>query len=151
MFSFKKYVSLPLARYKSLFEWSKTKSKLIEEGGEKKEPKSVLEPGLVPITWEASKEHLIIETEEAKNLYKRIISGDYPSVEELIESPVVTQIDSLSEYYLELYGNKVKIETPERKKLRSEILTKFLSIGSARKTDKGYVYDGPLEKGFEME
>ena len=50
-----------------------------------------------------------------------------------------------------MYGNTADIETPERKKLREDILNKFLLIGSARKTDKGYVYDGPLEKGFQME
>ena len=36
-------------------------------------------------------------------------------------------------------------------KIYDDILNKFLSISSFRKTDKGYVYDGPLEKGFEME
>jgi hypothetical protein len=149
MFSFKRYVSLPLARYKSLSEWSKTRSNL--EIAKKKDPKDCLKPGVVPITWEPSPDHLIIETEEAKQLFTQIKEGKYPSLGELIENPVISQIDSLSDYYKELYGNTADIETPERKKLRDEVLNKFLSIGSARKTDKGYVYDGPLEKGFQME
>ena len=151
MFAFKKHASLPLARYKSLFEWSKSMSKLIEQGAPKKDPKLLLEPGIVPITWIPSPEHLIIETEEAKKLYTQIKEGKYPSLGELIESPIISQIDSISEYYKEFYGNTADIETPERKKLREEILNKFLAIGSARKTEKGYVYDGPLEKGFQME
>ena len=151
MFRFKRYVSLPLARYKSLSEWSKTRSKLIQEGAQKKDPKLLLKPGVVPITWEPSPDHLIIESEEAKQLFTQIKEGKYPSLGELIENPIISQIDSLSDYYKELYGNTADIETPERKKLREEVLNKFLSIGSARKTDKGYVYDGPLEKGFKME
>ena len=151
MFRFKRYVSLPLARYKSLSEWSKTRSKLAQEGAQKKDPKLLLIPGVVPITWEPSPNHLIIETEEAKQLFTQIKEGKYPSLAELIDNPVISQIDSLSDYYKELYGNTADIETPERKKLRDEILNKFLSIGSARKTDKGYVYDGPLEKDFQME
>jgi len=151
MFGFKKYLSLPLARHKSLLEWSKTVSKLIEEGAPKKDPKRLLEPGVVPITWVPSPDHLVIESEEAKQLFAQIKEGKYPTLAELIENPVISQIDSLSDYYKELYGNTADIETPERIKLRKEILNKFLSIGSARKTDKGYIYDGPLEKGFQME
>ena len=151
MYSFKKNVSLPLARYKSLIEWSKTISKVVVEGAQKKDPKYLLEPGIVPITWVPSPDNLIIHTEEAKNLFTQIKEGKYPSLGELIENPVISQIDSLSDYYKELYGNTADIETPERKKLREDILNKFLLIGSARKTDKGYVYDGPLEKGFQME
>jgi hypothetical protein len=126
-------------------------SKLIEQGAPKKDPKLLLEPGIVPITWIPSPEHLIIETEEAKKLFAQIKEGKYPSLGELIENPIISQIDSISEYYKELYGNTADIETPERKKLREEILNRFLSIGSARKTEKGYIYDGPLEKGFQME
>lgn len=151
MFTFKKYISLPLARHKSLTDWGKSLSKLIVEGAPKKDPKLLLEPGVVPITWEPSPDHLIIETEEAKKIFTQIKEGKYPSLGELIENPVISQIDSLSEYYKELYGNTADIETPERQNLREEILNKFLSIGSARKTDKGYIYDGPLEKGFQIE
>ena len=151
MYSFKKNVSLPLARYKSLVEWSKTISKVVVEGAQKKDPKNLLAPGIVPITWVPSPDNLIIQTEEAKNLFTQIKEGKYPSLAELIENPVISQIDSLSDYYKELYGNTADIETPERKKLREDILNKFLLKGSARKTDKGYVYDGPLEKDFQME
>ena len=151
MFAFKKYISLPLARHKSLIEWSKTLSKIIGEGAPKKDPKSLLESGVVPITWVPSPDNLVIKTEEAKNLFQQIKEGNYPSLSELIDNPVISQIDSLSDYYKELYGNTADIQTSERLKLRKEILDKFLSIGSARKTDKGYIYDGPLEKGFQME
>ena len=146
----KKYISLPIKRHKYLMEWSITRSIEISKGN-KKDPKTLLDPEVVPITWDPSPDHLIIQTEEAKNLYKEIKSGNYPTLFELIESPVVSQIDSLSNYYKELYGNTVEIETPERQKLRSDILNRFLALGSGRKTDKGYVYDGPLEKNFEME
>ena len=146
----KKYISLPIKRHKYLMEWSITRSIEISKGN-KKDPKTLLDPEVVPITWDPSPDHLIIQTEEAKNLYKEIKSGNYPNLNELIESPVISQIDSLSNYYKELYGNTIEIETPERQKLRSDILNRFLALGSGRKTDKGYVYDGPLEKNFEME
>ena len=50
-----------------------------------------------------------------------------------------------------MYGNIFNIETSENEKFRNYILKNFLSIDSARKTDKGYVFDYPLEKCFEME
>ena len=146
----KKYISLPLKRHKFLLNWSSSRSIEISKG-KKKDPKSLLDPEVVPITWEPSPNHLIIQTEEAKKIYNQIKAGNYLNLLELMENPVISQIDSLSNYYKELYGNTIEIETPERKKLRSEILNRFLAIGSARKTDKGYVYDGPLEKNFEME
>ena len=43
------------------------------------------------------------------------------------------------------------MKTLECEKFNQGILNKFLSISSIRKTDKVYVYDSPLEKGFEME
>ena len=43
----------------------------------------------------------------------------------------------------------VEIETPERKKLLSEILSKFLLIGWARKIDKGYVMKVLWKKVFK--
>ena len=70
MYSFKKNVSLPLARYKSLVEWSKTISKVVVEGAQKKDPKHLLAPGIV--IWVPSPDNLIIQTEEAKNLFTQI-------------------------------------------------------------------------------
>lgn len=145
-FKFFKYASLPLIRHKYLLKWSTTRSIEISQGKEKKDPKSLLDPGVVPITWKPSPDHLIIESEEAKKLYTQIKSGNYPTLFDLLDNTVISQIDSLSNYYKELYGNTAEIETPERKNLRLEILNKFLAIGSSRKTDKGYVYDGPLKK-----
>ena len=68
---------------------------------EGKDPKELLQLGIVPITQEPSPDHLIIESEEAKNLLQ-IRLGDYLSLAELIEKSVISQIDSLSEYYKEL-------------------------------------------------
>lgn len=121
-------------------------------------PESLLAEGVVPVTWEPSPDHLIIEGDEAKELYTRIKAGDYPSLEELKASPIIGQIDSLSAYYIAVYGKTHEINTPEREQLREDILKDFLAIGSARVSstdpDTGwntYVYDGPVEKNFEME
>ena len=99
----------------------------------------------------------MIDTDEARELYAAIKAENYPSIEELKASPVVAALDALSAYYKDLYGNTAEIDTPERNALRQEIIEKFLSQGSARTesiNEKGkhhYVYDGPLNKDFEME
>jgi len=114
--------------------------------------------GVKEVTWEPSSEHLIIETDEARELYTRIKNEDYPDVEELKNSNVVAQIDELSAFGKAKYGITSEIDTPERDKLREDILKKFLAIGSARtesvdeETGRAkYVYDGPLNKDYEME
>ena len=114
--------------------------------------------GVKEVTWEPSSEHLIIETDEARELYTRIKNEDYPDVEELKNSNVVAQIDELSAFGKAKYGNTSEIDTPERDKLREDVLKKFLAIGSARtesvdeETGRAkYVYDGPLNKDYEME
>ena len=121
-------------------------------------PENMLPEGVVPITWQPSAEHLIIESDEAMELYTRIKADDYPTVDELKNSEVVAQIDALSAYYKALYGNTAEIDTPERKQLREDIKQQFLAIGSARtesvdeETGKHkYVYDGELSKDFKME
>ena len=112
---------------------------------------------VVPVTWEPSEEHLTIESEEARALYERIKAEDYPTLEELKANPVVMQLDALSDYYKELYGNTSEIDTQERKQLRKEVLKAFLATGSARteSTDENgkahYVYDGKLKKDYQME
>lgn len=115
----------------------------------------LLKEGVVPVTWEPSADHLIIESEEARELYTRIVNGDYPSMEELEAHPVVAQIDRLSEYYTDLYG--YTIEIPGRETLREEIRKEFLAIGSARTESidlasgrHNYVYDGPLKAEWRM-
>ncbi|MCR4591269.1 MAG: zeta toxin family protein [Lachnospiraceae bacterium] len=125
---------------------------------DKANPEDFLIEGVVPITWEPSKDHLIIEGDEARELYTRIKNEDYPSLEELKKSPVISQIDSLSDYYIALYGKTIDIDTAERKKLREDVLEEFLNIGSARTDstdpDTGrahYVYDGSVNKDYEME
>ncbi len=116
-----------------------------------------LPDGVEPVTWEPSGYELIIKGAEAKNLYTGIKAGNYPEVEELRASNVTAQIDSLSTYYKGVYGNTANINTPEREELREHICDKFLSAGSARtqyvdSTGKHkYVYDGPLDKDYEME
>lgn len=128
----------------------------VAETPEANDPESLLPEGVVPITWEVSADHLMIEGDEARALYERIVSGDYPSMEELRANPVVAQLDALSAYYKALYGNTAEIDTPERKALRQEILAWFLSLGSAR-TDHldsneypVYAYDGPLTSDYWM-
>ena len=116
-----------------------------------------LPEGVVPVTWDVSADHLMIEGEEARALYERIVSGDYPSMEELRTDPVVAQLDALAAYYKALYGNTAEIDTPERNALREEILAWFLTLGSARTDhldESGYpvyVYDGPLKSDYWME
>ena len=112
--------------------------------------------GVVPVTWEVSPEHPMIDTDEARALYQRIAAGDYPTMEELVENPVVKQLDALSAYYKGIYGNTAEINTPEREEIREQIKDWFLSLGSAR-TDRidengkhHYVYDGPLQKDYQM-
>lgn len=118
---------------------------------------AALPEGVVPVTWEVSPEHLMIETDEARALYERIVAGDYPTMEELRADPVVTGLDALSGYYKAVYGNTADIDTPEREQLREDLENWFLSLGSARteSVDENgkhhYVYDGPLNREFKME
>ena len=113
--------------------------------------------GVVPVTWEVTPEHLMIEGDEARELYERITAGDYPDMEELKAHPVVAQLDALAAYYKSLYGNTADINTPEREALREEIMNWFLSRGSARvdSTDENgypvYAFDGPLKSEYQME
>ncbi len=112
---------------------------------------------ITPVTWEVSADHLMIDTDEARALYNRLSSGYYPTLEELENDPVVRELDRLSAYYSSLYGDTSKINTPERKQLREEILKEFLLRGSARKdhvNESGspvYVYDGPLKYEYKAE
>ena len=118
--------------------------------------KAELPEGVVPLTWQPSPQHLAIQTDEARKLYTRIKKNDYPSMKELKKSPVLAQLDALSSYYFTLYGNTADINTPERQELREKVLQEFLSIGSARKISDAtakrakYVYDGPLNKNYQM-
>lgn len=119
---------------------------------------STLPEGVVPLTREPSPENLIIKTDEARELYTRIIAEDCPSLDELKNTEVIGQIDALSAYYKVLYGNTAAIDTPERKQLREDIKKEFLAIGSARTESVNeetgrhkYVYDGETEKGFKTE
>ena len=91
-----------------------------------------LPAGVVPVTWEVSPEHLMIQTDEARALYNRIDAEDYPTMDELMAHPVVAQLDALSDYYKAYCGNTADIKTPERDQLRKEAVNNFLSLGSAR-------------------
>lgn len=115
-----------------------------------------LPEGVVPVTWEPSEEHLILQSDEARELYDRIMAEDYPTLEELENSEVVKQIDALSAYYVAKYGTTGDIDTPERKELREEIKKEFLAIGSARLTKdadgkESYSYDGDLKSDYWAE
>ena len=50
---------------------------------------------VVPVVWEPSPEHPIIDTDEARELYASIKAGEYPTMEELMANPVVGQLDAL--------------------------------------------------------
>ena len=133
----------------------------VAEAGAGSEPEPVANPdmaadlpelpeGVVPVTWEPSAEHLMIETAEARALFDRINADDYPTLEELEEDPTVRQLDILAAYYSTMYGDTSMISTPERDQLRRDILEQFLELGSARKnSDQKYVYDGELKKEYQ--
>ena len=116
-----------------------------------------LPEGVTPVTWDVTPEHLMIDTPEARKFYDRVTAGEYYTIEELKESPVVQGLDALSAYYKALYGSTVDINTPEREQMRQEVLDWFLSQGSARteSVDENgkhkYVYDGPLKKEYKLE
>ena len=116
-----------------------------------------LPEGVTPVTWDVTPEHLMIDTPEAREFYDRVTAGEYYTIEELKESPVVQGLDALSAYYKALYGSTVDINTPEREQMRQEVLDWFLSQGSARteSVDENgkhkYVYDGPLKKEYKLE
>ncbi|MBE5806937.1 MAG: ATP-binding protein [Clostridiales bacterium] len=118
---------------------------------------AALPEGVTPVTWDVSADHLMIETDEARALYDRIMAEDYPTMEELKENEVIKQMDALSAYYKELYGNTAEIDTRERNELRAQIIADFLATGSARteSVDENgrhhYVYDGPLNRDYQME
>lgn len=148
---FDKSTDISLKKTSPKTEFSQTDNK-------QKDAESILPQGVVPVTWKPSSEHLIIESDEAKELYTKIKSGNYPTLEELKNSKVVAQIDALSNYYQAIYGITAEINTPERKKLREEIKQQFLKIGSARTESidettgkRKYVYDGKLSKDFKMQ
>lgn len=133
-----------------------------EDAGEEAEEtaeaaEAALPEGVVPVTWEVTPEHPMIDTDEARALYQQIDSGDYPTMEELLANPVVAQLDALSAYYKSMYGNTADIDTPEREQLREDLKNWFLTLGSARTVsvdENGkhhYVYDGPLNRDFQME
>ena len=111
---------------------------------------------VVPVTWEPSPEHPMIDTDEARALYARIAAGDYLTMEELKANRVVAQLDALSAYYKGLYGNTAEIDTPERDAMRREVLEQFLTLGSARKVTEAdgttyFVTDGELKREFRFE
>lgn len=115
------------------------------------------EEAVVPVTWEVTPEHPMIDTDEARELYQRINAMDYPTMEELKANHVVKQLDALSAYYKELYGNTAEIDTPERQALRQKLKDEFLAQGSARPestSESGkvhYAFDGPLKKEYRLE
>ena len=111
---------------------------------------------VVPISWQPSPDHLCIDTDEAREVYTRIINGDYFEVEELKNHNIVKQLDALSEYYVNKYGDTSKINTPERQELRKKVIKDFLAIGSAQAEQaeqfrRKYSFTGPFKKEFKLE
>ena len=128
-----------------------------DEGGPSEAVLAYLEKGVVPVTWEVTPEHPMIDTDEARALYRQILAGDYPTMDELTAHPVVQQLDDLAGYYKALYGNTAEIATPERDQLREDLKDWFLARGSARTVsvdddgNRTYDYDGELNRDFQME
>ena len=128
-----------------------------DDDGGPSEAAAYLAKGVVPVMWEVTPEHPMIDTDEARALYRQILAGDYPTMEALKAHPVVQQLDDLAGYYKALFGNTAEIDTPERDQIREDIKKWFLSRGSARTVrvdDDGnriYEYDGPLNRDFKME
>ena len=120
-------------------------------------PAAVVPEGVVPVTWDVDRDHLMVPGEEAAALYERLAGGEVLTIAELKADPTVAKLDALSDYYKALYGNTADINTPEREALREELMTKFLSLGSAAAigTDERgrttYALTGPLEKGYKLE
>ena len=111
---------------------------------------------VVPFSWQPSPDHLCIDTDEAREVYTRIINGDYFEVEELKNHNIVKQLDALSEYYVNKYGDTSKINTPERQELRKKVIKDFLAIGSAQAEQaeqfrRKYSFTGPFKKEFKLE
>ena len=123
---------------------------------------------VVPFSWQPSPDHLCIDTDEAREVYTRIINGDYFEVEELKNHNIVKQLDAISEYYRNKYGDTSKINTPERQELRKKIIKDFLAIGSAQPMAEQsrqpaehlggqlmkrvkYSFTGPFKKEFKLE
>ena len=116
-----------------------------------------------PISWQPSPDHLCIDTDEAREVYTRIINRDYFEVEELKNHNIVKQLDALSEYYVNKYGDTSKINTPERQELRKKVIKDFLAIGSAQAEQaeqsaqpveqfrRKYSFTGPFKKEFKLE
>ncbi|MBQ7558937.1 MAG: AAA family ATPase [Synergistaceae bacterium] len=103
-------------------------------------------------TWQPSSDHLCIDTDEAREVYTRIINKDFFEVEELKNHNIVKQLDAISLYYREKYGDTSKINTPERQELRRKVIKEFLSIGSAVKQPSGkYAFTGPVKRNFQLE
>lgn len=128
-----------------------------DNGGPSDALAAYLAKGVVPVTWEVTPEHPMIDTDEARALYRQILAGDYPTMEELLANPVVRQLDDLSAFYSTLYGNTADIDTPERDRIREDVKRWFLSRGSARTVsvdeqgNRVYEYDGILNRDYQME
>lgn len=102
-----------------------------------------------------SKKKLVYDTPETREFYDRVKSGQYYTVEELKESPVVKMLDALSDEYSTKYGDTSKINTPERIENRKKWEQNFLSSGSMVKVgedEKGFpIYEpkGKIKKEFK--
>jgi hypothetical protein len=95
---------------------------------------------------------LVINSPEAVELYDRIKSGNYLSYEELLNNPVVKQMDKLSAQYDAKYGSTIDKNTPERKKSREEWKREFLKAGSFTGKDASGkdIFNGSVKRGYKM-
>ena len=98
---------------------------------------------------------LVYDTEEARELYERITSGDYLSIHELRNHQVVKMLDEKAKEAYEKYGNTSLIQSSARIKAREQWEKNFLSSGSMIRDGQDengypqYKSGGPVRRGFK--
>lgn len=94
---------------------------------------------------------IVYDKSGMREMYVKIKNGQYYTREELLQSPVVKELDAMSEQMHKQYGDTAQIHTPERKQLRESIKNNFLSMGSMQKNETGkYQPTGEIRKEYKM-
>lgn len=92
-----------------------------------------------------------ISTPEAQRFLTQIKAGNFPTLNELRNSPVVQQIDAKAIEATNKYGYTAQINTPERIQQRKDWGNQFLKMGSAVKGSDGrYTFKGDIKKEHKM-
>lgn len=96
-------------------------------------------------------DNIVYDEPGMREMYTKIKNGQYYTREELLQSPVVKELDAISERMKKQYGDTSEIQTPEREKLREKVKDDFLSMGSMQKDETGkYQPTGEVRKGYKM-